>query len=242
MRVTRRRSDGQGLRAVLVAGAAAVTVAAAAATAGTAGATVSGLHPSVTSVVCGPPIVPVGQAETCSVTVTAGTHPTGTVQFQTSSFGFPGACTLHLIGGNQARCSSGIVAGQVADPDTVTASYSGDALNTPSAGTTTIKATRALSTTTVSCSPSTVAVGAPTTCTATVGAFEPSGSVSFTMNQSGTFSAPSCTFMMIGSGQVSCSVTYTPRAIQSGAHKIYAKYSGDTGTLPGYTTTIIDVV
>ncbi len=98
------------------------------------------------------------------------------------------------------------------------------------------------SVTTVGCSPTSVAVGRPTTCTATVtGGVHPTGTVSFASNSSGTFSPPSCTLVLIGGNQARCSVTYTPAAVDSGTHKIYANYSGDVGNAPSAASTTITV-
>ena len=98
------------------------------------------------------------------------------------------------------------------------------------------------SVTTLGCSPVSVAVGRPSTCTATVtGAIHPTGTVSFASNSSGTFSAPPCTLAPIGGNQARCSVTYTPTSVGSGAHKIYANYSGDTVNAPSAASTTIAV-
>jgi hypothetical protein len=98
------------------------------------------------------------------------------------------------------------------------------------------------SVTTLGCSPASVTVGRPSTCTATVtGGVHPTGTVSFNTNSSGTFSAPSCTLVQIGGNQARCSVTYTPRAVGTGSHKIYANYSGDAANAPSAASTTINV-
>jgi Bacterial Ig-like domain/Beta-propeller repeat len=86
--------------------------------------------------------------------------------------------------------------------------------------------------TTVSCSGGKVAVGQPTTCTATVtdigpsGRTTPSGSVSFSSDSTGSFGSGGCT--LSGSGAAaSCQVTYTPSAVGSGTHELTASYGGD---------------
>lgn len=91
--------------------------------------------------------------------------------------------------------------------------------------------------TAVTCSPGTVAIGQATTCTATVtdtgstGATMPAGTVTFASNASGgTFSSSSCTLTPAsGNGQASCSISYTPGQVGSGTQTITASYSGDTG-------------
>src|SRR5205809_454445 len=77
-----------------------------------------------------------------------------------------------------------------------------------------VTATLRTTSTTIVCSPGTVAINQASTCTATVvdtngaGSSTPAGSVAFTATgPAGTFSATSCTLV---SG--SCSVTFTPSA------------------------------
>src|SRR5207248_9548558 len=72
-----------------------------------------------------------------------------------------------------------------------------------------------------------VNTGSATTCTVTVadssgaGAVTPTGSVSFTSNSTGSFSATSCT---LAAG--TCSVTYTPTVV--GHALITGTYAGDS--------------
>ncbi len=87
--------------------------------------------------------------------------------------------------------------------------------------------------TAVSCSPDSVAIGQSTTCTATVtdtntsGQSTPSGLVSFSSSGSGSFSANACA--LSGSGaSARCSVSYTPGALGTGSQAITASYPGDT--------------
>src|SRR5437773_745333 len=72
-----------------------------------------------------------------------------------------------------------------------------------------------------------VAVATTTTCTATVtagsGASTPTGTVSWTSDGTGTFSAASCTLDASGK----CTVNYTPTAVGTGTHKITGSYGGD---------------
>jgi hypothetical protein len=206
-----------------------------------AAAAASLLVPSFT-VSCAPSTVREAEPTQCNATVTGSTTPTGTVAFQGSAFGFPSVCTLQPIGGNQSRCQGRWVPGQVTGaPQTVTASYSGDANNAATGGGAIIDVTPAFSQTSVSCAPSTVNVGQATTCTVTAQAFEPAGSFTFGRNSSGTFSSNTCMPQGIGSSQISCSVTYTPGAIDTGTHKIYANFLGDMGSLPSHASTTITV-
>src|SRR5205814_262453 len=81
--------------------------------------------------------------------------------------------------------------------------------------------------TSVSCSPASVLDNTPSTCAVTVtdasgaGGTTPTGTVSFTSNSTGTFSATSCT---LASG--TCSVTYTPTVV--GHALITGTYPGDS--------------
>ncbi len=202
---------------------------------------------SSTSVVCYPAKVRVGQMTNCSATVTGGIHPTGTVTLNPSGNGSTaGPCTLVPIGGNQARCtvSFGPTDTNRGGGESIGAAYSGDQVTSlPSNGETGINVTPGLSSTSVSCAPGTVAVGTATTCTVTInGPFEPTGGATFFSNESGTFSpTSSCISLTIGSGSISCSVMYTPRAVESGTHKIYARYPGDANGLPSHGSTTITV-
>ncbi len=88
---------------------------------------------------------------------------------------------------------------------------------------------------TVSCTPAVVAVGQPTTCTATVADTDPSsqnaptGTVTFTSNGRGTFAPRTSCALAPGSspGEASCSIGYTPSAYGTGKQKVTAAYGGD---------------
>ena len=85
--------------------------------------------------------------------------------------------------------------------------------------------------TSVSCSPSSVVVGGPTQCTATVTDTSskptvPGGTVSFTSDSSGNFVGSPCALVGFG-GSSSCRATYTPSSLGTGAHTITANYGGD---------------
>jgi hypothetical protein len=83
------------------------------------------------------------------------------------------------------------------------------------------------SSTSVICSPGSVVIGSPTTCTATVTGNNPTGTISWQSSGSGTFSATSCT---LSSG--SCSVNYTSSSNTSPV-TITATYSGDNNNVAG---------
>jgi hypothetical protein len=95
--------------------------------------------------------------------------------------------------------------------------------------------------TSLACSPGTVIVGGPATCTATVtdtaatGPTTPAGTVTFSSDtSSGAFSpATTCTLSPAGTaGQASCPVTYTPAQVGNGTQTVTVSYGGD----PGHTT------
>ncbi|MEA2301562.1 MAG: hypothetical protein QOE44_2097, partial [Solirubrobacteraceae bacterium] len=121
---------------------------------------------------CSPQSVRVGQASTCTATVTGpGTAaPTGVVSFSTNSSGHFSAptCTLVPIGGNQARCSVTYTpSAPGTGTHTVYANYAGDA-TTPASHSSTTVVVRTSSTAAVTCSPRAVRVDQASTCTATV--------------------------------------------------------------------------
>ena len=210
--------------------------------------------PSTTSVACAPGSVAVGAPTTCTATVThagggAPAPPAGTVSFQSNSSGSFTApsCTLVASGAAQSSCSVSYTPAAVdAGSHTIYANYTGD--HAASHNHTTITVTGGPprpSATVVSCAPAAVKAGTPTTCTATVtdvGAYTktvPAGTVSFARNSSGSFSAPSCALVASGPAAASCAVSYTPAAIGTGSHKIYANYAGDHAASAG--TTVVAV-
>jgi hypothetical protein len=82
----------------------------------------------------------------------------------------------------------------------------------------------------LSCVPSTVNVGSPSGCTATVNDTSaspstPTGSAFFDSGGGGTFSATTCSLVPIASGRASCSVSFTPNLV--GDRIVRAVYSGD---------------
>src|SRR5438309_5939854 len=112
-----------------------------------------------------------------------------------------------------------------------------------------------LTTTSVSCVPSSVNVNSPSTCTATVtdtnaSPTTPGGTVVFASDSAGSFTpATSCSLSAGTTGTASCQATYTPTSLGSGTHNVTGTYGGDTThgrsigkflltvTVPGATTT-----
>lgn len=200
-------------------------------------------------VACSPASIGVSETTVCTATVTGGTpHPTGTVSFESGdprdTFS-PMVCTLMQSGGTQARCS--VTYGSVpfeSGTRKIIGSYSGDATNAPARGSTVVEH-NVTSAASVACAPTSVAVGSPTTCTATVagvdGSGTPTGQVAFGQNSSGSLSAAGCTLVAGPGATASCSVTYTPGAVGTGSHVIYVNYLGDVQHLPDYGSTGIAV-
>src|SRR5207253_1828589 len=119
------------------------------------------------------------------------TAPTGTVSF-TADVGSSaiasctlGGATTDSAGEVSTSCSVSYTPTAVG-PHTITASYSGDTTHDGSSGATVVTALKHETSTEVSCSPASVPVGSPTSCTATVtdstplSATAPTGTVSFT--------------------------------------------------------------
>src|SRR5207249_5258593 len=193
------------------------------------------LRSTSTSVTCTPSTVDVGGSTSCKATVqdTASgnkSSPTGTVSFTSSGTGtFTGSpCTLVVESGNKSSCSV-TYSPSAGGTHTITGAYSGSATHASSSGSTDVTAMLRSSGTSVDCVPPSVPVDGSTTCTATVsdtagtGASTPTGTVSWTSDGAGTFSAASCTRDATGK----CSVSYTPTALGTGTHKITGSYGGD---------------
>ncbi len=212
--------------------------------------TVTQATPTSTAVACSPSTVRVAQPTVCTAVVTGSTTPTGTVKFASNSsgaFSAPGAtCTLAALNASQAGCSVTYTPRSVGSgTHKIYANYAGDANNAASHSATTVTVRSAQTTTSVSCAPTAVAVGAATTCTAIVTGPDPTGLppgvVAFATNGSGAFSSTTCPLVGISPNQSSCSVTYTPSAIGSGTHKIYAAYPGSGIFQPSHASTTVTV-
>jgi Bacterial Ig-like domain (group 3) len=212
------------------------------------------------AVTAGPATVAIGQATTCTATVTdissvGATTPTGTVGFTSDTSGGTftdgGSCTLASTGVGQSACSLSYTPGQLGSgTQTITASYSGDADHGVSSGQTAIAVTLRTTSTSLTCSPATVFSGQATTCTATVtdavsgSATTPAGSVSFiTGTHKGNFTAVgSCTLAAVGVGQASCSITFTPpEQLPLGTQQVAATYVGDSEHFPSGAQVAITV-
>jgi Big-like domain-containing protein len=216
-----------------------------------------------TTVGCSPNPVAVGQQTTCAVTVTdtsagAVSTPTGSVGLSSDgsgSFG-GGPCTLTESSPGVAGCSVTYTPGALpmnGDAQTITAQYGGDAKhagNIFSLGSTFLGVFAPRSTATrVSCAPATVAVGAASTCTATVTdtdagtAITPAGTVSFGSGGAGSFAGSPCTLVATGAGVAGCSATYVPGAsgVPTRTDTITATYVPDPAHTASSGTTTVTV-
>lgn len=171
------------------------------------------------SVTCLSSPVVLGSSTVCITTVT-GDMPTGTVTWISSGTGTfsPTSCTLSF-----GSCQVAYAPSTSVVPVTITANYGGDAHNQPVSGTFPLSVSPALTSTSVSCFPSPVSAGSPTTCTATVaGSYSPSGIATWASSGVASFSpTSSCTL----SAQ-SCAVSYTATSPASPI-TITATYTGD---------------
>jgi hypothetical protein len=165
---------------------------------------------------------------TCAPVTSHSGVGTFTESFTFSSGNTSGTYNLYLIAYSNAACSTGASA---------TATYNSS-----------IAVNNGLTTTStaVSCLPASTPVGGSTSCTATVtrtgGSGTPAGTVYFSSNQSGSFSASTCT--LSGSGaSASCAVTvtYTPASGSAGSHTITGAYAGSASFASSSSTTALTV-
>jgi hypothetical protein len=173
-----------------------------------------------TAVNCLPGSIDASGSSTCTASVSGGSSPTGTVSFgsssATGSFSPSASCTL-----SSGTCSVSYSDTASGSP-TITGTYSGDSGNYGSIGYGSVTVTGlSVTNTAVSCSPQSVAIGAPSDCTATVTGSSPTGTVNWSSSGSGTFSSDACSL-----SDGTCSVTYAPSA--AGGATINASYGGDT--------------
>ncbi|MGD0242247.1 MAG: hypothetical protein ABSB59_18230 [Streptosporangiaceae bacterium] len=194
--------------------------------------------PTSTAMTCSPNPDAIGQATTCTATVTdtaaSPTTPTGTVTFGASandgSFS-ASTCTLAPAAtSGQASCSVSYTPSstpQVPGSVTLSGAYTGDSSHASSAGTTVLTIpTPQATATTLTCQPGlllrdkcTAAVSDTSSGTATT----PTGTVTFTSSRHGIFSKTTCTLSGTGTS-ASCFVYYTPLF---GSQTLTATYGGD---------------
>jgi hypothetical protein len=199
-----------------------------------------------TNLSCSPNPVAVGRTTKCTATVidtSPGTRstPTGTVGFSLSAGAEASSdspCALSETRPGGASCTvtytpEAVGTGSVS----IIAQYSGDAKHFGgilSIGGEVLGVFALRSTSTVvTCSPSTVAVGNASSCNAVVTDTDvaprsaPSGTVDFTSSGAGSFAAASCTLRGASGALRHCFMSYTPSGRGSGSHTITASYGGD---------------
>jgi len=206
----------------------------------------NGGHPTATSLSCEPASVLVGGASICTVEVsdTAADPqaPGGGVVFASEgpgTFG-TGGCILFAVTADKSRCQviyTPIEAG--AAPHSLVAIYPGEEGHKPSTASTQLLVSARngghRTTTALDCQPPEVAVGASTSCTATVTDFQqadattPTGGVVFGTDSAGTFDQGGCHLEEVSPGKASCHLAYSPVDIRSGSHELVAAYEGDAG-------------
>ena len=202
-----------------------------------------------TSISCSPNPVSIGQSATCTATATDSSPgtvstPSGTVSFTSNGSGSFTGSPCNLVPGavGAASCSVNYTpSGIPSRTDTITGVYdpsSSDTVHNGSQGTFSLSVGFAAvdpTSTSVACSPSSVVIGQATACTATVtdtasiGATQPTGTVTFTPGSSCSLGNPS-------GSSASCSVTITPTS--EGSLSVSASYAGDTthGSSSGNTS------
>jgi DNA-binding beta-propeller fold protein YncE len=211
--------------------------------------------PTSTEVVCVPQLVVLGGETTCEAFVTdtaasGATTPTGTVMFTSHGEGnFPASCSLKA-GVCSVKYKPTEATKQPKRLDAITAFYQGDEAHQVSLGSAVVEVVRHPTITSVSCSPSTVAAGSASTCTATVkdeaasGATAPTGTVAVKTGGEGTFSEAKCTLGSPSTSSSSCSVEYKPSNVAKLPKRIdtiTAEYEGDEAheTSNGMTTVTV---
>ena len=165
-----------------------------------------------------------------------GPPPTGTVTWSSNMTGLsfsPASCTLLppvLPPGSPypppavASCGIDFTLSPASSASfTITAHYGGDYIYSPSSDTASVTPTTSISSvTSVSCTPSSVAIRTSTICTVTVTGSSPTGNVTWSTTGIWDFSSRACT---LSSG--SCTVSYTP-TVPASPVNITATYGGDS--------------
>ncbi|HEX2391504.1 MAG TPA: Ig-like domain-containing protein [Solirubrobacterales bacterium] len=185
---------------------------------------------TITTLTCRPQSPAVGESSTCTAEVknagVASDSLSGTLSFKSNGEGQfdRGSCNV----GESNVCTVNYEA-KIGGEHLITATYGGDATH-PASHAETALAVRGTSVD-LTCPTESIAPGASGTCLARVvneglGSRGLTGTVSFTSDGEGTFSAGQCTLApFAGEDGGFCSVRYTPSA--AGVHVIGAAYSGD---------------
>ena len=208
---------------------------------------------TATTLTCASAAVALNAASTCTATVKDSSGATsslspGAVNFSSDQPGafsgdgaIPEQCILTDEGNGKGSCQITYTP-TAAGAHKITATYSGDALHQPSSASSQLSVSPHQSTTTLTCAPASLLLGAAgASCTAMVsdpaaGPTAPSGAVKLTSDGPGAFAnGGACTLAGASAGKASCQITYTPSALMaicaglcaSSTHKITASYQGD---------------
>lgn len=190
--------------------------------------------PTTTTLAAQPNPAIVGSSVTLTASIGAGVAPrSGTVAFTADGNPIAG-CAAMPVASDTAVCTTTFT---TVGTRAVSASYSGDANNLPSAGNLSLLVERAPTTTVLSAQPNPVAPGAPVLLTATVtgGYGGLSGTVSFS---SGGVAIPGCQNLALVAGVAQCSTSFaTPGTIA-----LTVSYSGDIDDQPSSGASSLQVL
>jgi beta-lactam-binding protein with PASTA domain len=185
------------------------------------------LATSTTSIVSSLNPITVGQAVSFTATV-AGSSPTGTVQFKDGSTAL--LSPVALSSGSATLTLSTLTVGT----HSVTAVYSGDSNNSPSASSAYSEIVNLHSTTTtVTSSLNPATTGQSVTFTATVTGASPTGTVQF---------FDSATALLTPATLTGGSASVTLSTLAAGTHTITAVYSGDGSNSPSTSSALSEVI
>lgn len=198
------------------------------------GALVLGVSKAITStkIFCSSSLVTIGTSTSCNIGVT-GISPSGSISLDNGSGGTFQPFTCVLSSGECTVSFTPSLVGTV----TIIATYSGDLQNQVSSGNFTFVVARASTSAGVACVPTSVAVGASTSCVASVmGGYSPTGIMVFSSSSgTGTFTPSSQCLLSFET----CQVSYYDTA--AGSPRITASYRGDSnngGSTNGFTLSV----
>ncbi len=169
-----------------------------------------------------------GNSFTATATVT-GTNPTGTVSFLVNGIATE---TVSLSGAGMAQTTLNLSPGTY----TITALYSGDAVNAGSSSAVApLSVTSAITTTTLSANNTTTTLGVPVTVTATVSsaAGTPSGTVTFTYTNATTTTAVTVATITTTTGVANAAID-----LPIGVNNLTATYAGSGNFLSSTSTAL----
>jgi hypothetical protein len=194
-------------------------------------------RPTTTDVVCGAAVI--GGSSTCTATVTdtgegAPITPggTGTLTWTagSGSLGVSSCTPVPTSTGGAATCAVTYTPG-AAGPDTVAATYAGDANHQGAGGSADLEVGLRPTSSTVTCGTGSV-VGVAVSCTASItdtgggSPTTPAGDLSWSADVGpGATDAQSCTLVGTGAATASCSVSFVPGSV--GGHTVTAGFAGD---------------